>query len=246
MPSASAAALTTPAPDTATPPRFAGVSTVVELQPNGRQPFELLLEIQPVWSLRSGGLLAYRLAREGLPPDAGAAELEEADAATLALADALMDEAGDEPARFQAPLSFSSLSSQRTRQRLMTQTQAIRERMRDSVVIEIDGLHAGVPPSRMTEVIGLVRSLCAGVVGRTRPNRAALAAVAGCGFNGLVVDGALLSLRKPDPAKRLRAFVVAAGDISADLFVHGLPHAGLMGLAAEAGFAGASIAATAG
>ena len=238
----SAAAKMTSAPDAASPPRFAGCSTIVELQAAGREPFDLSLEIQPVWSLRSGGLSAYRLVREGLPPDAGPAELEEADAATLALVDALMEEAAGEMVILQAPLSFTTLATQRARLRLITQTQAIRERMRASVVIEIDGLHVGVPPSRLTEVIGLVRSLCAGVVGHTRPNRAALAAVADCGFNGLAVDGALLSLRKPDPAKRLRAFVSAARDISGELVVHGLPHAGMMGLAAEAGFTGASIA----
>ena len=110
------------------------------------------------------------------------------------------------------------------------------------MLIEICGLDAGVPPSRLVEVVGLVRSLCAGVLGRVRPSRQALAAVKACGLRGLVVEAPLLGLSQGDVQTRLKAFVTAAQAVSPNLIVHGLPTPRAVDDAAIAGFTHASVA----
>jgi hypothetical protein len=110
------------------------------------------------------------------------------------------------------------------------------------MLIEICGLDAGVPPSRLLEVAGLMRSLCAGVLGRVRPSRQTLAAVKSCGLRGVVVEARLLGLSQGDAGARLKAFVIAAQAVSPNLIVHGLPAPTAVDDAAIAGFTHASVA----
>ncbi len=229
-------------------PPLAGRTKRVDLEPPKHPPFELRITVEPVWSLKRGIITSFVLDRAGAPPDAPPAVHEEIDMAVFAYAAGLMDEQkrqmGD--LALHVPLHFTSLATQRTRLRLLSLTQPVRETMRRAMLLEICGLTAGVPPSRLIEVIGLVRSLFAGVLGRVRPSRAALEAVKGCGLRGVVVEAPLLAPQGPDGETRLRAFAQAAQGLSPNLVIHGLPAQSLIDTAAATGFTHASAAGDAG
>lgn len=214
-------------------------SSVVTLEPLNREPFDLRLSLTPVWDLRTGLIDGSVISRLGAPAEAEAADLEEIDVANFAYAAAILEEDAGE--RLQIPVSFVTLATQRARERLLRLTDSVRETMRTTAVIEIRDLDA-VPPSRLMEVAGLIRGLCVAVIGRVRPSRAALEAVRGCGLRGVSVEAAWLGIPLSDPAGRLSAFAGAVRDIGPDIQVHDLPMAGLVDLAAAAGFSHATVA----
>lgn len=84
------------------------------------------------------------------------------------------------------PASFSTVSSQRGRRLVTERVEALATQFGRRVAVELRDLR-GVPSSRLAEVIGLIRSSCHGVLGEVEPDRADIAAVAGCGLNGLSV-----------------------------------------------------------
>lgn len=214
-------------------------ASTVTLEPLKREPFDLKLSLTPIWELNSGLVGGSVIARGGTPAEAAAADLEEIDVATFAYAAAILEDDGDaEPLRI--PVSFVTLATQRARERLLRLTGSVRETMRVAAVIEICDLDA-VPPSRLMEVAGLVRGLCAAVVAKVRPTRAALEAVQGCGLSGVSVDAARLGLEVSDPAARLGAFAAATRGIGADRLVHDLPSSAMVDLAAAAGFSHATV-----
>jgi hypothetical protein len=224
-------------------PPLAGRSAVVSLAPPKREPFDLRLGIEPVWNLKRGLITSFLIERAGAPAHAQAADLEEMDVATCAYAVGLMQEHRDQggPLLLHMPVSFTSLATQRSRERIMRLTAPVREEMRGTVLLEICGLDGGVPPSRLIEVVGLVRSLCAGVLGRARPNRSALEAVRGCGLRGVVLEAAQLGGGDLFGA-RLEAYAHVARDVAANMIVHGLPTNAMVDRAASAGFSHASVA----
>jgi len=225
-------------------PPLAGRWTKIGLAPPKQPPFQLRISVEPVWNLKRGLITSFLLERTGAPADASAAALEEIDLAVFAYAAGVLEEQGRQggPLALHVPVHFTSLATQRTRLRLLSLTQGVREAMRHAMLLEICGLDAGVPPSRLIEVIGLVRSLCAGVLGRVRPSRTALAAVRGCGLRGVIVEAPLLAPQAPDGEMRLKAFVGAAQGLSPNLIIHGLPNPALIDAATAAGFTHASAA----
>ena len=131
--------------------------------------------------------------------------------ATFAYVSTLLEESADQggPLTLHVPVSFASLAILRTRLRIFRLSRSVREPMRAGMLLEIDALDDGVPPSRLVEVVGMVRSLCAGVLGRVRPT-GRLRGGQGCGLRGVVVDAPLLGLSQGDVQMRLKAFVTAA------------------------------------
>ena len=204
----------------------------------------ITLTVVPVWNLRRGLITAFLIERTDAPKTTDAAELEAIDIATFAYASTLLEEHASQGGglTLHVPVSFSSLAVQHARVRLLKLTESVREAMRASMLIEICGLDAGVPPSRLLEVAGLMRSLCAGVLGRVRPSRQTLAAVKSCGLRGVVVEARLLGLSQGDAGARLKAVVIAAQAGSPNLIVHGLPAPTAVDHAAIAGFTHASVA----
>jgi len=225
-------------------PPLAGRWTLKPVRPPKQSPFDLRISVEPVWNLRRGLITSFLLERTGAPPDAQAAVHEEVDMAVCAYAAGVLDEHTRQGGALtlHVPVHFTSLATQRTRLRLLSLTQGVRQSMRQAMLLEICGLDAGVPPSRLIEVIGLVRSLCAGVLGRVRPSRAALEAVRGCGLRGVVIEAPLLSPQVADGEMRMKAFVAAAQTLSPNLIIHGLVNPKLIDLAATAGFSHASAA----
>ena len=231
-----------PAPPLWKPP-LAGRTTIIELEPSKREAFDLKLTVDGVWNLRRGLITSFLVERGGVSSRTDAAELAEIDVATFAYASVILDEQVRQggPLTLHVPISFTSLATQRTRDRLLSLTQSVRESMRKSVLLEISDLHAGVPPSRLIEVVGLIRSLCVGVVGRVQPSKSALAAVQGCGLRALAVEADLLAPQKPQFEARLKAFVALAKPVSPNLLIHGLSYSRQIDLASAAGFSHASV-----
>ena len=227
-------------------PPLAGRSSVIELTPAKRGSFDLKLNVDGVWNLKRGVITSFLIEREGVRGKSDMADLEEIDVATLVYASTLLDEQLEQGGTLtlHLPLSFTSLAMQRTRQRLLDLTHGVREAMRRTVLLEIADLDPGVPPSRLIEVVGLVRSLCVGIIGRVKPTKAALAAVKGCGLRGVAVSAEYLSPHQPEFDARLKAFVALAKDISPNLLIHGLPDARLIDVATAAGFTHASASET--
>jgi hypothetical protein len=225
-------------------PPLAGRTSLVELALPKQEPFNIRLTVEPVWNLRRGLIMSFLIGQSGVPLGANPAELEAVDMATFAYAATLLEESADQggPLTLHVPVSFSSLAVQHARHRLLKLTQSVREAMRASMLLELSGLDAGVPPSRLIETVGLVRSLVAGVVGRVRPSKPALAAVKACGLRGLAVEAPLLGLSQGDAPARLKAFVIAAQPVSPNLIIHGLPNPTAVDDAALAGFTHASVA----
>jgi len=225
-------------------PPLAGRSSLIELSPPKRGMFDLKLKVDSVWNLKRGVITSYLIERDGVQGKTDVAELEEIDVATLMYASMLLEEHVEQggPLTLHLPLSFSSLATQRTRQRLLGLTQSVRESMRHTVLLEITDLDPGVPPSRLIDVVGLVRSLCLGIIGRVRPTKAALAAVKGCGLRGVAVSADQLGPHQSEFDARLKAFAHLARDVSPNLLIHGLPDVRMIEVAASAGFTHASVA----
>jgi len=223
-------------------PPLAGRSSVIELSPAKRGAFDLTLKVDGVWNLKRGVITSFLIERDGVRGKTDMADLEEIDVATLVYASTLLDEQVDQGGSLtlHLPLSFASLATQRTRQRLLDLTHDVRESMRRTVLLEIADLDPGVPPSRLIEVVGLVRSLCVGIIGRVKPTKAALAAIKGCGLRGVAVSADHLAPHQPEFDARLKAFVALAKDISPNLLIHGLPSRKLVDAASAAGFTHAS------
>jgi hypothetical protein len=137
------------------------------------------------------------------------------------------------------PISYASAASQRGRELALQILRRHREAARETCLIEIAHLDAGVPPSRLLEIVSLVKPFCVGVLARVRPNLKALEAVKACGLRGLVLEAHGLG-RGPELGPRLKAFADAARGIAPNLIVHGLDGPGLIGVAATAGFTHAS------
>ena len=188
-------------------PPLAGRTSVIELGLPKEEPFDLTLTVEPVWNLRRNLITSPSWwSAPARPEKAEPAELEEIDVAAFAYAATLLEEHERQGGSLtlHVPVSFSSLAVQHSRLRLLKLTESVREAMRASVLMGY-GLDAGVPPSRLIEAAGLVRSLCAGVLGRVRPSRSALAAVKGCGLRALVIEAPLLGLGQGDGSARMKA-----------------------------------------
>jgi len=119
-------------------------ASVVTLEPLQRELFDLRLSLTPVWDLRSGLIDGAVITRHGVPIQASSADLEEVDVATFAYAAAILEE--DEGDRLRIPVSFVTLATQRSRDRLLRLTDSVRETMRTAAMIEIGELDA-VPPA---------------------------------------------------------------------------------------------------
>ena len=86
------------------------------------------------------------------------------------------------------PISYSSAAIRQSRERVLATFAPVKDLMRGIVLFEIVDLDAGVPPSRLMEVVAMIRPFCMGVLARVKPTRTALAAVRGCGLQGVVLD----------------------------------------------------------
>jgi hypothetical protein len=113
--------------------------------------------------------------------------------------------------------------------------------MRETTLIEIADLDPGVPPSRLIEVVSLIKPFCLGVLARVRPSRKALDAVRGCGLKALIIDAHALGRGRAETAALLKAFADAGHGIAPNLIAHGLEDIDMIQAAKAAGLTHASV-----
>jgi hypothetical protein len=226
-------------------PPLAGRHLSIGLAPPKRESFQLELRVEPVWNLKRGLITSFLIDRPTARLHTEPADLEEMDIATAAYVASLLQEHQRQGGSLalHAPVSFATLATQRSRERLLGATRAVREAMKAVVLLEIDQLDPGVPPSRLIEVVGLVRGLYAGVLARVRPSKSGMAAVRRCGLRGVVAEADRLGLSAPDGGARLKAYATIAHQIAPNVLIHGLPRPEMIDEAAAAGFTHASAAA---
>ena len=158
--------------------------------------------LEPVVNLTSSSRIGFRLARRVL--DLGAdrvlsgrelgnlsrADIARVDYATIARGlDRLRAEGGqDKLPTLIVPVSYATLSNQRTRETLVALLQQARAEVRLGLVCEICDLD-GVPPSALLTAISLIRPFCMRVLAAVvEPKPTTLQPLRGLGLDGVSLD----------------------------------------------------------
>ena len=209
-----------------------------------RHPIEVSIAVEPVVNLRRDLVTSFLVDRKAVPGVTDPSDRLQVDAAVLTYAITLLQEhkARGGKLTLHLPVSYSSIASVKAREATLRMLRLMQAVARETALIEIDDLDAGIPPSRLLEVVSLIKPFCLGVLGRVRPTRKALDAVKGCGLKGLVIDaGGGIGRSPAEDAIVLRAFVEAGGQIAPNLIVHGLADPVMIEVAKAAGVTHASL-----
>ena len=186
----------------APPPRRAPLSAAQWtpfVASNGRT-MRVSCSLEPVIKLSNSSLIGFRLARRVLDSDGplssqalrslSRADIARVDFATIARGiDRLRAEAGDQkhPSLI-VPVSFTTLSNQRTREAFVGLLEAARAEVRLGLVCEICELD-GVPPGSLLTAVSLISPFCVRVLAfLSDPRPAALRALKGLGLGGISLD----------------------------------------------------------
>lgn len=156
--------------------------------------------LEPVIKLAGSERIGFRLARQvlgaGGPLNAhelrnlSRADIARVDFATIArgLERLHAQTGGDKSPTLVAPVSFASLSNQRTRETLVSLLQQAREGVRLGLVCEICELD-GVPPSALLTAVSLIRPFCVRVIAYVAELQpAVLKPLKGLGLAGVSVE----------------------------------------------------------
>src|SRR5204863_869808 len=202
-----------------------------------RRRAEVKMGVEGVWNLRRGMIASFVLERVVNPTRTDPADINRADCAVMAYAVELLQEHRQQGGRLtlHLPLTYASAATRQSRERVLSVLAPVRDLLRSTILFELTDLDPGVPPSRLIEVVALLKPFCMGVLARVHPTRKALAAVKACGLQGVALDG--LGLERPPAGLGgfLRAFTEAAQGGSPNILVHNLANAQLIDLAAKAG-----------
>jgi hypothetical protein len=242
-----AARAVAPIGDQATPheewkPPLAGRTHSISFMTEQRRKAEVRMGVEGVWNLRRGMITSFVLERLVTPPLNHPADVMRADCAVMAYAVELLKEHKGRGGRLtlHLPLSYSSAAIRQSRERVLATFAPVKDLMRSTILFELIDLDPGVPPSRLVEVVAMVKPFCMGVLGRVKPTRAALAAVRSCGLQGLALDAHDLDRSSADLGLLMRAFAEVATGSAPNVLVHNLPDDKLIDAAAKAGMTHAS------
>lgn len=148
-------------------------------------------------------------------------------------------------ARSQPPLvlpqSFRTMAARKGRGALIGQAGAATATVKTGVIVELIDAGAGVPPGRLTEIAGLLTSICRGVMGRVTPGKEFAAAFRDARLMGVTLDAADL----PGPDSRIAGQILEFGKLARGLApvtgVHGLASADFFAIAEVAGLTHAAV-----
>ena len=208
-----------------------------------RAPVDVRLGVEPVWNLRRDLVTSFLIERASNPTVQEPADVLQVDIAVMAYASQILQEHRETGGRLtlHLPISFSSVASARARELSIKMMRHLHHNMRETTLIEIANLDPGVPPSRLIEVVSLIKPFCLGVLARVRPSRKALDAVRGCGLKGLIVEAHGLGRNPAEVGVLMKAFVEAARGVAPNLIIHGLEDQMMIELAKAAGLTHASV-----
>ena len=138
-------------------------------------------------------------------------------------------------------LSFSSLSTGRTRNSLLDLIRDPDHGMKQAAICEIVDVESGVPLGRLTEVAAMVRSFFRGVWVQVEPRKHGVETALASKVTGLTVRAADLGGDDQSIANGMRRFTAMVKRPGFPLIVTSLPAANLMIDAVEAGFSHATL-----
>lgn len=209
-------------PSTWKPP-LAGRRHTAQVATRAGGLIDVALEIVPVWRLDKGTISAFRIARDLRQPDPGVdqSELEMIDRATLDFLLPLLEEYRREGGAFalMVPLSFATLSLARARIAVLDRCAPVTDLMRQVVILEIDGVDAGVPGGRLSDTVAMVRPFFRSLLLQVSSPALLNRAMREHAFNGLTINVPGLA----GGAAGLSSLIRAAAKHSRNLMVLGLP-----------------------
>ncbi|MFI4975437.1 MAG: hypothetical protein ACHP84_12935 [Caulobacterales bacterium] len=196
------------------------------------------LRIEPTVSLVSTGVTIPGRAFGRFTDE----EVAYLDHATLEYGALFMPNAGfsTQPALI-LPVSFRTMAGRKGRHALAMVAPGTPQALKTSVMVEFVDVDRGTPVSRLTEIAGLVSSLCRGAFVRLRPARDMLAAVRGYRPLGLTLDAADLGATHAQIATQMLAFGEQARGAAPALVIQGLPSEEFFQVAQVAGLTHASL-----
>ena len=225
--------------------------TISAITPKGQVlSFDPIL--RPVMALKSGSTRGSALDRvmredgEEKPAGSGLARLstydiEQVDRGVLneglAQAKALHGE-GRSPLLF-LPAAFCTLSAPRARREVLEMALDAQRRLNARVVLEITHLDPGLPPSRLVEMVGLVRPVFSVVFARIKVERRAIAAVTDCALAGAAVEA--VNIADPEDEELLTRVRLVLAAIGPRMMLHNLRTTAALNAAHGAGIAYASL-----
>lgn len=233
--------------DQATPhvewkPPLAGRTHSMSFMTEQRQKAEVRMGVEGVWNLRRGLVTSFVVERVIAPHLNHPTDVMRADNAVMAYGAELLGEHRHQGGRLtlHLPISYSSAAIRQSRERVLATFSPVKDLLRGTLLFEIVDLDAGVPPSRLMEVVAMIRPFCMGVLARVKPTRTALAAVRGCGLQGVVLDALDIDRPAAEMGPMMRAFSEVALAAAPNVLVHNLADETLIDLAAKAGMTHAS------
>jgi len=225
--------------------------TISAITPKGRiLAFDPIL--RPVMALKSGrtrGSVLDRALREDgeeRSAEAGLAQLSAYDieqvdrgllSQGLAQAKTLHGE-GRSPLLF-APAAFATLASPRGRRDVVEMLTEAQKRLNARLVLEITHLDPGLPPSRLVEVLGLLRPICRVVFARIKVERRAIMALTDCTLAGAAVEAAHIA--DPEDEELLTRVRLVLASIGPRMLLHNVRSTASIHAAHGAGISYASL-----
>jgi hypothetical protein len=224
-------------------PPLAGRTQTMTLMTEARRKAELKMGIESVWNLRRGLITSFALQRAVNPHLSHPADVLKMDCAVTAYAVEILQEHRQQGGRLalHVPISYASAATRQSREKVLAVAAPVRDLLRRTILLEIADLDPGVPPSRLIEVVALLKPFCVAVLARIKPTRAALAAVKSCGLQGLVLDAEGLGRTPAETSAWMKAFVDAGQGGAPNFIVHNLASPQMVDAAAKAGMTHASI-----
>jgi hypothetical protein len=224
-------------------PPLAGRTQSMTLMTEARRKAELKMGIESVWNLRRGLITSFALQRAVSPKLVNPADVLKMDCAVTGYAVDILKEHREQGGRLalHVPISYASAATRSSREKVLAVAAPVRDLLRSTVLIEIADLDPGVPPSRLIEVVALLKPFCVAVLARIKPTRAALAAVRSCGLQGLVLDALDVGRSPAETTAWMKAFVEAGHGGAPNFIVHNLAAPQMVDAAAKVGMTHASI-----
>ena len=135
-----------------------------------------------------------------------------------------------------APLPWNAMTYSTTRYRLLHALRDIPPEVRRFLILEITDLSAGLPQSRLTEVVSMLAPYCRAVLARAPSEAHDVRAWRGCGLSGVTLDCRSFDASDRKGLQRLAVFAQRAAEASVACVGYGLPATNLMLAAWAAGF----------
>jgi hypothetical protein len=211
-----------PRPPGAWKPPLEGRRHTAQVPTRAGSLIDIALEVVPVWRLDQETISAFRIVRDlrQTDPAHDLSDLEVIDRATVDFLLPLLEDYRREGGVFAlvVPLSFSTLSAVRPRIAVLDRCASVADLMRQVVILEIDGLDAGVPSGRLSETVAMVRPFFRSLLLQVSSVALLEPALRESAFSGLTIDVPKLG----GGPSRLGRLIRAARTYSRNIMVLGL------------------------